>query len=340
MNQNLIKKYSQIVKLIFWGMLFLINLFIGLAVAPFSTSYIFFISFAMIAFVAGISYLHINYLIVLLKEGKKGLYGISMLSALILVWIVDRTLIRIHGLVDSSLYYNTIAVIAFVVFVLAVNSLIHLLKEEIIKSFKHQVELSNQKLIAELNFLKAQINPHFLFNTLNNIYSYAYTQHPEAPAMIKKLSGILRYIVYDCKDQKTSLNKELDNMENLFSLYRMKNDEQENIIFKRGNYNNNLQITPLILLNLLENAFKHGNALSNKNGFINARVDIDNDNMLSFEILNTVKKKGSIKEIEGIGQSNVKKQLDLLYPNKYELETKLVDHVFTLQLILELDQKD
>ncbi len=208
------------------------------------------------------------------------------------------------------------------------------------KAIEDKANLKNEKLLTELQLLKAQINPHFLFNTLNNIYYYASTQHPDTPEMIEKLSNILRYIVYECQGNRALLKKEMESLENLFNLYQIKNDEQTAITFEKNNCNSNLQIAPLLLLNLLENAFKHSDALSNEKGFIKVKANVDDSDILHFQISNSVKKSSRKKAQHGMGQNNISKQLTLAYPNKHELNTTLEGHIFNLNLAIQLDRKD
>ena len=127
-------------------------------------------------------------------------------------------------------------------------------------------------------------------------------------------------------------------MEHLFSLYQMKNDEQKAIIFEKNNINSNLQIAPLILLNLLENVFKHSDALVNENGFIKVSANVDEKDVLHFQISNSVKKSSRRNNESGVGQTNVRKQLDLIYKDKYDLKTELSDAIFHLNLDIQLSR--
>jgi len=232
-----------------------------------------------------------------------------------------------------------IAILPYNIISIAVSVTFHVLSRGWMKAVQDKADLKNEKLSSELNLLKAQINPHFLFNTLNNIYFYASIQHRDTPDMIEKLSNILRYIVYECKAERISLTKEIQSMDNLFSLYQMKNDEQKAITFEKNNINGNLQIAPLILLNLLENVFKHSDALVNENGFIKVFANVDEKEVLHFQISNSVKK-NSRNNKSGVGQRNVRRQLDLIYKDKYDLKTELSDTIFHLNLDIQLDRKD
>ena len=113
---------------------------------------------------------------------------------------------------------------------------------------------------SELQFLKTQINPHFLFNNLNNLYSYAIEQSPETPEIILELSGLLRYMLYECKEDFVPLTKEVDQLENFISLSEMQVEERGSVKFSTQNILANFKIAPLILIVFIENAFKHSTA--------------------------------------------------------------------------------
>ena len=336
--------YNRTTFIGFWGLIFIATLisFFAEYETPFGIS---FIGSGIITIVlGGIAYAYIHYSIPLAKKKKWFLIGLATIvlftfslvaEYLVIDWMYGGDILSYYPLwqfILSSLPVN--------LFVVAVSVLLFLYGRGWMKAVQDKADLRSEKLSTELNLLKAQINPHFLFNTLNNIYFYASTQHPETPDMIEKLSNILRYIVYDCKAERTLLKKEIDNLENLFSLYQIKNDEQKSISFKKANCNGNLQIAPLVLLNLLENAFKHSDALLNEEGFIKVNVNVNERDVLHFQISNSVKKNSRKKNQTGVGQSNVRKQLDLIYKEKYDLKTELSDDVFNLNLKIKLDRKD
>ena len=116
--------------------------------------------------------------------------------------------------------------------------------------------LKNQKLEAELNFLKSQINPHFLFNTLNNIYAYAQIGNEKTAPMLERLSAILRFMVYDCSEDRVGFTKELEAIEHLLEIQKMKNSKQQNIYFSQKGVKGYHLIAPLIIVNLIENGHK------------------------------------------------------------------------------------
>ncbi len=290
-----------------------------------------------------IAYIHICYLTSYIQQRqwlKYPFYILLLLTVSLYIEYLTFEWLYQSAIKEYAVWQFVIAILPYDVISIAVSVMFHVLSRGWMKAVQDKADLKNEKLTSELNLLKAQINPHFLFNTLNNIYFYASIQHRDTPDMIEKLSNILRYIVYDCKAERISLTKEIQSMDNLFSLYQMKNDEQKAIVFFKNNVNGNLQIAPLVLLNLLENVFKHSDALVNENGFIKVTTKVDEKDVLHFQISNSVKKSSQTKNKNGVGQGNVRKQLDLIYKDKYDLKTELSDNVFYLNLDIQLDKKD
>lgn len=336
-------RYSWTTFIGFWSMAFIVSIITCLIEEDISVAQSLIGSVLMIAILCSIAYIHIRYLTPLLQQRKWFRYAFSIvvitvlnlyLEYLIIGWMYDE------DLGNSPLWQFVLGVLTINLFLVTASVLLFEFNRGWMKAVEDKANLKNEKLLTELQLLKAQINPHFLFNTLNNIYYYASTQHPDTPEMIEKLSNILRYIVYDCQVNRTFLKKEVESLENLFSLYQIKNDEQKAITFEKNNCNSNLQIAPLLLLNLLENAFKHSDAITNQNGFIKVKANVDDSDVLHFQIFNSVKKSNRKNTQNGIGQNNISKQLDLAYPDKYELNTTLKDHTFNLKLSIQLDRKN
>jgi sensor histidine kinase YesM len=290
-----------------------------------------------------VSYLHIKYLIPLFNQKEYIKYGLLAFCLMSLILIVEYFVLKFwypEFIVKLLFWQYLLSSIPFDIFLIGASNFIFIINKKWMLTMQEKIELQNEKLKIELNLLKAQINPHFLFNTLNNIYYYACTQHPETPEMIEKLSNILRYIVYEGSNNRTGFNREIESMDNLFSLYKMKNDEQKAITFEKSNYNQSLQIAPMLLLNLLENVFKHSDALINPNGFIHVKAKVDEADVLHFQIANSVKKHIGKKDKNGIGQHNIDKQLKMIYKDKYKLKTAINNNVFNLNLNIQLDRKE
>jgi two-component system, LytTR family, sensor histidine kinase AlgZ len=198
-------------------------------------------------------------------------------------------------------------------------------------------EIENEKLVAELRFLKAQINPHFLFNTLNNLYSLAFMNSPNTTVVIDKLSQMMRYMMYDSNHAKVSLDKEIDYMHNYISLEKLRLNNEVPIAFKINGNTEGVQIVPLILITFLENAFKHGVSNNAKNAWVNITLDLsENKCIYTVENSKLSEKDEKTNEKSGIGLQNVQRRLELSYPNKHELKVEDNEKHYLVHLKLDL----
>ncbi len=183
---------------------------------------------------------------------------------------------------------------------------------------KQQEQKELEILKAEKKFLIQQINPHFLFNTLNNIYSLTLENNPKASEALLHLSKMLDYSLYGNKNEFVPLTNEVLYIKNFIALFKLKDDEIQNIIFNCENTSPSSTIAPLLLLPFVENAFKHGNIEDLKNGRINIRIS-SNNNEIEFHCSNTYCKNKSVDGVGGIGITNVSRRLELLYPKQHTL---------------------
>ncbi len=191
---------------------------------------------------------------------------------------------------------------------------------------------------SELQFLKSQINPHFLFNNLNNLYSYAIEFSPKTPAIILELSSVLRYMLYECKEKFVPLSKEIEQLENFTQLNQLQIEERGNVSFKATNIKTGYQIAPLILLVFIENAFKHSQSGQSSNININIEIKMDGDT-LYFYCKNNFQLITETENLtKGIGLDNVKKRLQLLYPNAHEINIIETQDQFEVNLKMELQK--
>jgi hypothetical protein len=196
--------------------------------------------------------------------------------------------------------------------------------------------LEKEKIKAELQLLKAQVHPHFLFNTLNNIYSVAQKTSPEASDMILRLSDLLRYILYECNKPEVSLSQELKIINDYISLESIRYSKNLDIQIRFPEDTDRLLIAPLLLVPLIENCFKHGTSKVLDQPWIHVQADLK-ENVLNFKLMNSkpdhVESGGAHN---GIGLSNVRKRLELLYPGKYDLKILPEADLFVVALKLEL----
>ena len=159
-------------------------------------------------------------------------------------------------------------------------------------------EVENEKLTAELYFLKAQINPHFLFNTLNNLYYLAYSKSENTTEVIAKLSQMMRYMIYDSNHPKVLLSKEIEYMQNYISLERLRLNDQIPIKFEITGNTENVWISPLIFITFLENAFKHGVSNSNPKAWVNISIELrDKECIYTVENSKTSDQKDAVEKI-------------------------------------------
>ena len=201
--------------------------------------------------------------------------------------------------------------------------------------------LEREKLKAELQLLKAQVHPHFLFNTLNNLYSLTLTQSGQAPEVVLKLAGLLRYMLYECDVHKVPLVKEIKLIQDYIQLEELRYGERLDLSVNiKGSVEGKI-IAPLILLPFLENSFKHGASEELDQAWISLDLTIQ-DNKLKFKLINAVPPSPLfISEPEivahGIGLENVRKRLELIYPGRYELKTIMEAETYLVSLSLDLD---
>lgn len=192
------------------------------------------------------------------------------------------------------------------------------------------LSLSKEKSEAELKTLKAQLNPHFLFNTLNNIYSLSIINSPKTSTSISKLSEILDHVLYRCNEKYVLLSSEIELLKNFIELEKLRYDERLQVSLNTS-IENDIEIPPLILLSLVENAFKHGAGEDSGSPKIDIGV-LSKDSMFEFEISNTVSEDYESKNKDSIGLSNIRKQLDLVCGNNYSLNINPSENKFTVSL--------
>ena len=197
--------------------------------------------------------------------------------------------------------------------------------------------LERERNIAEIQALKAQINPHFLFNTLNNLYSLAYTQSPQTTEVISRLSQMMRYMVYDSNHNTVPLEKEIDYIKNYISLEKLRLNENIPIDFVVTGDPSNKQIMPLLLIPFLENSFKHGIS-NNNNSWVQAKLEC-NTNSVTLDVKNSklVQNGSAASSNSGVGLENVKRRLELNYPGKYKLNITADDRQYLANLQIQLN---
>jgi len=209
-----------------------------------------------------------------------------------------------------------------------------------LKFIKMWIEKRQLTVQAELSALKSQIHPHFLFNTLNNLYALTLQQSPQSPAIVLGLSDILRYMLYECNTDNVLLARDIAVMQHYVALEKLRYEERLDLNFSITGEVSAQKIPPLLMLPLIENAFKHGTSETIEEAWINIDLFIKN-NKLKFKIsnskpiddINKVKKQGG-----QIGLNNVKKRLELLFPYAHHLQVFNAEEMFVVILDIDLKQ--
>ena len=199
----------------------------------------------------------------------------------------------------------------------------------IFEQWKWLKTLQADKSKAELALLKTQINPHFFFNTLNNLYALTVKNSDEAPGVILKLSEMMRYTIYEGKKDFVSLKEEIEYLKNYIDLHKIRYHKSVDIQFTRSVREND-RITPLLFIILLENAFKHGIESLRDKAYIHINLQSDS-NGIQFSIENNFEASESIQE-KGIGLDNLKQRLELSYPKQHELHISQKESIFKVDL--------
>jgi len=208
--------------------------------------------------------------------------------------------------------------------------------------WKHSRELEKEKMEAELMALRAQLNPHFLFNSLNNIYSLSLDKSDRAPAYILMMSQLTRYILHDSRSEMVSLDAEIEFIRNLLKLESIRLDDDAKFNFNITGSADDIQIAPLLLLPFVENAIKHGVNPNPNEAYVDIHLEIDNEEAISFTVRNRLEMEADLRNESreelapsGVGLENVKRRLSLLYPGRYQLELKNDADMFTAYLRIE-----
>jgi two-component system, LytTR family, sensor kinase len=213
-----------------------------------------------------------------------------------------------------------------------------------IQTKRHQQLLEKEKLETELNFLRYQFNPHFLFNTINSIFFLIHKNPDVAAASLAKFSELLRYQLYECNDERIPLSQEINYLENFIGLEKLRqNNNQQVTLDIRRQTGEGSAIAPFMLLTFVENAFKHVSRHADSPNWISISLNTTG-HLLHFSIANSVASYGSgeavrsgeVLRYSGIGLKNVQRRLDLLYPGQYQLEIDNDGQIFEVRLKLEL----
>ena len=250
-------------------------------------------------------------------------------------FLAHRTVSQLYGPGLCSYYFfgNAMpAVFASLTFSLCVK-----MTRVWIQTQRRQQLLEKEKLETELNFLKQQFNPHFLFNTINSIFFLIHKKPDTASGSLARFSDLLRYQLYECNVPRIALNKEINYLKNSIELEKLRQNDNVRVTLELDDVNGQLCIAPFILMTFVENAFKHVSKEPGLPNWITIRLKVDH-HRLNFFVSNS-QSPGSIGTVfhdSGIGLKNVRRRLDLLYPGRHELKIQSDGASFEVHLALDL----
>lgn len=269
------------------------------------------------------------------------LIGITIFVGTVGGGLVDIGLDRFYPFhelkgLERPFYTSFVARFFMTIMPLVVSSLISR-AIQVRKQREESLELKNKMLEAETKALKAQINPHFLFNALNNIYALAQMKSDKTPDAVLHLSDILRYVTYDSNQNLVDLKDEIKTIESYIQLQALKDDNQSNIRIEIDRTNGHYKIAPLLLIPFIENSFKHSNHSNKLSGWIQLSINAQ-DNKIVLVVANslgteTVKHDG---KTHGLGLENVRKRLALIYPDRHQLTIKTDKEKYQVELQISL----
>ncbi len=296
--------------------------------------------------VINISIFYINYTLLIPQLLKKYWIYVISLVALIAVMAGVKTIIAVlyrdvilqstnpkTGLVEDKDVVSYMILTIFVSGFFIISSCLIKFMLDWFTNIRIQRSLETEKKDMELQFLKSQLNPHFLFNSLNNIYSLAYQKSDKTADAILKLSEIMRYMIYESNDSWVALSKEIEYVQSYIELQKLRFKNGAAIEMTLNGEIDDQQIIPLILISFVENAFKHGVA-NDPSDPIRINI-IANQKILHFSITNK-KSNANKDQVGGVGLNNVERRLQLLYPERYKLNIVNSATHYTSELMLDI----
>jgi sensor histidine kinase YesM len=331
---------ARIYHFFFW---IIYTLFVALAIQPGRTpkQWVMF-SGLILSFHAAVSYFN-NYILMgrFLYRRRHFVYGVlltlTIVAASFPIAVITHKLVNNQDLKNLVWSWNFFLLIVLSVFFSVMLSMVLKLLKNWYQEEQINKHLQQVNLETELKFLRNQINPHFLFNSLNNLYALTLKKSEQAPEVVLRLSNILRYVLYESGDGRVSVEKEIQYLKDYIDLEKIRVGDRVKIDFSVEGETAGRQVPPLLFLTFVENSFKHGaeNALSK--GWISIALKLT-PNETFFEVANSknnAENTSKSKAPGGIGMVNLKKRLDLLYRGKYSLKIDDTELEYKASLILK-----
>lgn len=292
-----------------------------------------------------LAYFHLYFLLPKFLFRKKTIaYLIGFLVALVVFYMVRTELIFLY--INENVWpesqtpqraysFNHILVVFLIgIYDVALVTTIKLTRDWIIDR-KRIEQLQAAQLKTELQFLKAQIQPHFFFNTLNNLYALTLEKSEKAPEVVLKLSGIMEYILYDAKEPSISLLNEIGYIQNYIDIEKLRYGDNVAVEINMSGNIEGKKVPPLLFLPFVENCFKHGSVDNDKLKLL-INFQVTNSDLLIFEVVNNYNEKAQNKKNHGIGNENIKRRLELLFRDNFTLNIKTQNEKYTVKLTIQL----
>ncbi len=326
---------------LFWGCYFTFNI---IRWGSYFNDYLYSLKSNLVEFPIHIILVYINlyyFIPKFLVKKKYKIYILILLTSLICAYVIRTGLNyflvtkniwpEASGNQEAFTFNHIIAVIIGELYVLALVTTIKLTVDWI-NQRKCLEELTKINLQTELKFLRMQIQPHFFFNTLNNLYSLTLDKSDIAPEVVLKLSNIMEYVIYEVKENKVKLAKEVSLIQDYIDLQRIRHTDNVKLTIKTIGKLEKAEIPPLILLSFVENSFKHGK--KDDGFFVNIIIERKKDGMIFFSAENNYVSYVRKNNSNGIGNNNVKRRLDLLYGENYKLNIIKEKTIFKVELLI------
>lgn len=319
----------------------------------FMTSHIF-LAYSLMYFVVPVYLLKNKYLatalwIIILFIATGAMASVTALYIVdpVRTWMLPASLLLSRGPDQTSFFMGLMAGLRGAITVGGLAAAIKLMKHWYVKQ-ERNLQLQKENVESQLELLKAQVHPHFLFNTLNNIYSYTQNTSEVASQLVMGLSDILRYMLYECSQPLVPLSKEIGMIEEYISLEQIRYGNKLELHIGVPGETRDLYIAPLLLLPFVENCFKHGTSHILENPWLSLQITIE-DKKMTMKLLNGKSPgnangnyqpgAGTGNHSTGIGINNVRKRLELIYPGKHDLSITNDPYVFIVNLTVELKKK-
>jgi two-component system LytT family sensor kinase len=336
------KKFGSLYHIIFWSGIYLLWVIVFRSYSV-SITKTMTIEFCYLIFITIDFYVIAYFIIPIFFKKRKYFYFVLTSIFLIALSALLRSLVAVQmnhyffysqqNTGFSTLYFNSILNITIWVQVITIGKMLL----DRIQSQQQLEVMEKERVKNELDFLKAQINPHALFNSLNTIYGHIDKNNQYARNILLQFSELLRYQLYDCTVEKISLEKEMNYIEKYIAFQQLRKEENLRVQIEIKDINSRLEITPLLLVVLIENAFKFVSNSSDKENTIVIKLHTKDNVLHSYFSNTTEQQRPSIDENSGgIGIANLRRRLELSYPNKHEFTTRNENDFYETNLIIDL----